>query len=125
MLVDSWYDAYLGVVVLVRIMDGVLGKGDKVKMFSNGSVHTVDRVGVFGKCNQLNNAGEIGFILHLLNKSGTKVGDTITHERKGAEQPLRFNPSQQLFFVLFPVDSAEFEDLREAIEKLSQCIFQF
>ena len=47
MLVDSWYDAYLGVVVLVRIMDGVLGKGDKVKMFSNGSVHTVDRVGVF------------------------------------------------------------------------------
>ena len=56
MLVDSWYDAYLGVVVLVRIMDGVLGKGDKVKMFSNGSVHTVDRIGVFAlKCRQLNN----------------------------------------------------------------------
>ena len=125
MLVDSWYDAYLGVVVLVRIMDGVLGKGDKVKMFSNGSVHTVDRVGVFRpemQSTEQLGPGEIGFIT-ASNKQvrDTKVGDTITHERKGAEEPLPgFNPSQPVVFCgLFPVDSAEFEDLREAIEKLA------
>ena len=125
MLVDSWYDAYLGVVVLVRIMDGVLGKGDKVKMFSNGSVHTVDRVGVFRPAMQSTEQlgpGEIGFITASIKQvRDTKVGDTITHERKGAEEPLPgFNPSQPVVFCgLFPVDSAEFEDLREAIEKLA------
>ena len=125
MLVDSWYDAYLGVVVLVRIMDGVLGKGDKVKMFSNGSVHTVDRVGVFRpemQSTQQLGPGEIGFITASIKQvRDTKVGDTITHERKGAEEPLPgFNPSQPVVFCgLFPVDSAEFEDLREAIEKLA------
>ena len=125
MLVDSWYDAYLGVVVLVRIMDGVLGKGDKVKMFSNGSVHTVDRVGVFRPEMQSTEhlgPGEIGFITASITQvRDTKVGDTITHERKGAEEPLPgFNPSQPVVFCgLFPVDSAEFEDLREAIEKLA------
>ena len=125
MLVDSWYDAYLGVVVLVRIMDGVLGKGDKVKMFSNGSVHTVDRVGVFRpemQSTEQLGPGEIGFITASIKQvRDTKVGDTITHERKGAEQPLPgFNPSQPVVFCgLFPVDSAEFEDLREAIEKLA------
>ena len=125
MLVDSWYDAYLGVVVLVRIMDGVLGKGDKVKMFSNGSVHTVDRVGVFRPQMQSTEQlgpGEIGFITASIKQvRDTKVGDTITHERKGAEAPLPgFNPSQPVVFCgLFPVDSAEFEDLREAIEKLA------
>ena len=125
MLVDSWYDAYLGVVVLVRIMDGVLGKGDKVKMFSNGSVHTVDRVGVFRPEMQSTEhlgPGEIGFITASIKQvRDTKVGDTITHERKSAEEPLPgFNPSQPVVFCgLFPVDSAEFEDLREAIEKLA------
>ena len=125
MLVDSWYDAYLGVVVLVRIMDGVLGKGDKVKMFSNGSVHTVDRVGVFRPAMQSTEQlgpGEIGFITASIKQvRDTKVGDTITHERKGAVEPLPgFNPSQPVVFCgLFPVDSAEFEDLREAIEKLA------
>ncbi len=125
MLVDSWYDAYLGVVVLVRIMDGVLGKGDKVKMFSNGSVHTVDRVGVFRpemQSTEQLGPGEIGFITASIKQvRDTKVGDTITHERKGAEEPLPgFNPSQPVVFCgLFPVDSAEFEDLREAIEKLA------
>ena len=125
MLVDSWYDAYLGVVVLVRIMDGVLGKGDKVKMFSNGSVHTVDRVGVFRpemQSTEKLGPGEIGFITASIKQvRDTKVGDTITHERKGAEEPLPgFNPSQPVVFCgLFPVDSAEFEDLREAIEKLA------
>ena len=125
MLVDSWYDAYLGVVVLVRIMDGVLGKGDKVKMFSNGSVHTVDRVGVFRpemQSTEQLGPGEIGFITASIKQvRDTKVGDTITHERKGAEEPLPgFNPSQPVVFCgLFPVDSAEFEDLREAIQKLA------
>ena len=125
MLVDSWYDAYLGVVVLVRIMDGVLGKGDKVKMFSNGSVHTVDRVGVFRpemQSTEQLGPGEIGFITASIKQvRDTKVGDTITHERKGAEEPLPgFNPSQPVVFCgLFPDDSAEFEDLREAIEKLA------
>ena len=125
MLVDSWYDAYLGVVVLVRIMDGVLGKGDKVKMFSNGSVHTVDRIGVFRPEMQSTDQlgpGEIGFITASIKQvRDTRVGDTITHERKGAEEPLPgFNPSQPVVFCgLFPVDSSEFEDLREAIEKLA------
>ena len=125
MLVDSWYDAYLGVVVLVRIMDGVLGKGDKVKMFSNGSVHTVDRIGVFRPEMQTTEQlgpGEIGFITASIKQvRDTKVGDTITHEKKGAEEALPgFNPSQPVVFCgLFPVDSSEFEDLREAIEKLA------
>ena len=125
MLVDSWYDAYLGVVVLVRIMDGVLGKGDKVKMFSNGSVHTVDRIGVFRpemQSTEQLGPGEIGFITASIKQvRDTRVGDTITHERKGAEEPLPgFNPSQPVVFCgLFPVDSSEFEDLREAIEKLA------
>ena len=125
MLVDSWYDAYLGVVVLVRIMDGVLGKGDRVKMFSNGSVHTVDRIGVFRpemQSTEQLGPGEIGFITASIKQvRDTRVGDTITHERKGAEEPLPgFNPSQPVVFCgLFPVDSSEFEDLREAIEKLA------
>ena len=125
MLVDSWYDAYLGVVVLVRIMDGVLGKGDKVKMFSNGSVHTVDRIGVFRpemQATEQLGPGEIGFITASIKQvRDTRVGDTITHEKKGAEKALPgFNPSQPVVFCgLFPVDSSEFEDLREAIEKLA------
>ena len=125
MLVDSWYDAYLGVVVLVRIMDGVLTKGDKVKMFSNGSIHSVERVGVFRpemQSTEQLGPGEIGFITASIKQvRETKVGDTITHEKKGTEKPLPgFNPSQPVVFCgLFPVDSSEFEDLREAIEKLA------
>ena len=125
MLVDSWYDAYLGVVVLVRIMDGVLAKGDKIKMFSNGSIHSVERVGVFRpemQSTEQLGPGEIGFITASIKQvRDTKVGDTITHEKKGTEKPLPgFNPSQPVVFCgLFPVDSSEFEDLREAIEKLA------
>ena len=105
MLVDSWYDAYLGVVVLVRIMDGVLGKGDKVKMFSNGSVHTVDRIGVFRpemQATEQLGPGEIGFITASIKQvRDTRVGDTITHEKKGAEEALPgFNPSQPVVFCL-------------------------
>jgi len=125
MLVDSWYDAYLGVVVLVRIMDGRLKKGDRVKMMQNGSVHTVDRVGIFTPAMFTVDAlepGEIGFITASIKQvRDTKVGDTITHEKKGTETPLPgFKPSVPVVFCgLFPVDSAEFEDLRDAIEKLA------
>ena len=125
MLVDSWYDSYLGVVVLVRILHGVLKKGDRVKMMSNGSVHYVDRVGVFRPemehVTELG-PGEIGFITASIKQvRDTRVGDTITHEKKGAETALPgFKPSQPVVFCgLFPVDSSEFEDLRDAIEKLA------
>ena len=125
MLVDSWYDSYLGVVVLVRIIHGVLKKGDRVKMMSNGSVHYVDRIGVFRPemehVTELG-PGEIGFITASIKQvRDTRVGDTITHEKKGAERALPgFKPSQPVVFCgLFPVDSSEFEDLRDAIEKLA------
>ncbi|XXK36549.1 translation elongation factor 4 [Rhodobacteraceae bacterium nBUS_22] len=125
MLVDSWYDSYLGVVVLVRVMDGVLKKGDRVKMLSNGSTHHIDRIGVFRPEMQDIAAlgpGEIGFITASIKQvRDTSVGDTITHEKKGTDVPLEgFKPSQPVVFCgLFPVDSAEFEDLRDAIEKLA------
>lgn len=125
MLVDSWYDSYLGVVVLVRVMDGVLKKGDRVKMLSNGSTHHIDRIGVFRPKMQDIAAlgpGEIGFITASIKQvRDTSVGDTITHEKKGTDVPLEgFKPSQPVVFCgLFPVDSAEFEDLRDAIEKLA------
>jgi GTP-binding protein LepA len=125
MLVDSWYDSYLGVVVLVRIMDGVLKKNDRVKMMSNGTIHHVDRIGVFRPSMQNVDElgpGEIGFITASIKQvRDTRVGDTITHEKKGADKALAgFKPSQPVVFCgLFPLDSAEFEDLRDAIEKLA------
>jgi len=125
MLVDSWYDSYLGVVVLVRVMDGTLKKGERIKMLSNGSTHHVDRIGVFRPQMEQVDAlepGEIGFITASIKQvRDTRVGDTITHEKKGTEDALPgFKPSQPVVFCgLFPVDSAEFEDLRDAIEKLS------
>ena len=125
MLVDSWYDSYLGVVVLVRVMDGMLKKGERIKMLSNGSTHHVDRIGVFRPQMEQVDAlgpGEIGFITASIKQvRDTRVGDTITHEKKGTEDALPgFKPSQPVVFCgLFPVDSAEFEDLRDAIEKLA------
>ncbi|MDX1781303.1 MAG: translation elongation factor 4 [Thalassovita sp.] len=125
MLVDSWYDAYLGVVVLVRIMDGVLKKGQRIRMMQTNAVYPVDRIGVFRPAmttvDELG-PGEIGFITASIKQvRDTRVGDTITHEKKGAETPLPgFKPSVPVVFCgLFPVDSAEFEDLRDAIEKLA------
>ncbi|MGR3631075.1 MAG: translation elongation factor 4 [Limimaricola soesokkakensis] len=125
MLVDSWYDLYLGVVVLVRIMDGVLKKNDRIKFMQNGTIHQVDRIGVFKPgmlpVDELG-PGEIGFLTASIKQvRDTKVGDTITHEKKGADKPLPgFAPSVPVVFCgLFPVDSAEFEDLRNAIEKLA------
>ncbi|MGB0440048.1 MAG: translation elongation factor 4, partial [Paracoccaceae bacterium] len=125
MLVDSWYDAYLGVVVLVRIMDGVLKKGQRIRMMQTNAVYPVDRIGVFRPAmtsiDELG-PGEIGFITASIKQvRDTKVGDTITLERKGAADPLPgFQPSVPVVFCgLFPVDSAQFEDLRDAIEKLA------
>ncbi|WP_224826424.1 translation elongation factor 4 [Cognatishimia sp. MH4019] len=125
MLVDSWYDAYLGVIVLVRIIDGHLKKGDKIKMLSNGSVHHVDRIGVFRPAMETIDTlgpGEIGFLTASIKQvRDTRVGDTITHEKHGTTDALPgFKPSQPVVFCgLFPVDNAQFEDLRDAIEKLA------
>ena len=125
MLVDSWYDAYLGVVVLIRIMDGKMQKGDRIKMMSNGTLHSIDRIGVFKP--QMENVdclytGEIGFITASIKQvRDTRVGDTITHDKGGTTTALPgFKPSQPVVFCgLFPVDSSQFEDLRDAIEKLA------
>ena len=125
MLVDSWYDSYLGVVVLVRIIDGRMKKNDRVRFMSNGTIHQIDRIGVFRPAMQDVaglGPGEIGFITASIKQvRDTRVGDTITTEKKGAETPLPgFKPSQPVVFCgLFPVDSSEFEDLRDAIEKLA------
>ena len=125
MLVDSWYDAYLGVVVLIRIHDGFLIKGDKIKMLNTNATYQVDRVGVFKPQMEPIDSlgpGEMGFLTASIKQvRDTRVGDTITHEKKGTTIALPgFKPSQPVVFCgLFPVDNSEFEDLREAIEKLS------
>jgi GTP-binding protein LepA len=125
MLVDSWYDAYLGVVVLVRIIDGVLKKGDKIHMMNTGATYPVDRVGVFRPqmepIDELG-PGEMGYLTASIKQvRDTAVGDTITHDKPRCAEALPgFAPSQPVVFCgLFPVDNAEFEDLREAISKLS------
>ena len=124
MLVDSWYDAYLGVIVLVRIIDGTLKKGQKVRMMGTGASYEVDRVGVItpklADIGELN-AGEIGFLTASIKEvADTRVGDTITDERKPTAQALPgFRPAQPVVFCgLFPVDAADFEDLRAAMGKL-------
>ncbi|EEB84559.1 translation elongation factor 4 [Roseobacter sp. GAI101] len=125
MLVDSWYDSYLGVIVLVRIMDGQLKKGDRIRMMQNGSVHHVDRIGVFRPAMteiDVLGPGDIGFLTASIKQvRDTRVGDTITHEKKGCDKALPgFKPAQPVVFCgLFPVDAAEFEDLRDSIEKLA------
>src|SRR6202012_4035113 len=123
-LVDSWYDSYLGVVVLVRIVDGELKKGHKIKMMAADAVYQVEQVGVFTpkKVNvESLKPGEVGFITAQIKQvADTQVGDTITDEKKGTETPLAgFKPAQQVVFCgLFPVDAAQFEDLRAALGRL-------
>ncbi|MEZ8016376.1 MAG: translation elongation factor 4 [Ascidiaceihabitans sp.] len=124
MLVDSWYDSYLGVIVLVRIIDGRLKKGDKVKFLSNDTVHSVDRIGVFRPQMDMIDSlgpGEIGFLTASIKQvRDTRVGDTITHSNKTVEALPGFKPAQPVVFCgLFPVDTALFEDMRDAIEKLA------
>jgi GTP-binding protein LepA len=124
MLVDSWYDSYLGVVVLIRVIDGSMKKGQKIRMMSNGSSHIVDQVGVFRPKREnvkTLDAGEIGFFTAAIKEvADTAVGDTITDERTPCTTALDgFKPSQPVVFCgLFPVDSSEFEDLRDAMARL-------
>jgi GTP-binding protein LepA len=125
MLVDSKYDSYLGVVVIVRVIDGVLKKGQRIRMMRTGGVYEIDRIGVYRpamtEVKELG-PGEIGYITAQIKQvRDTRVGDTITTEKKGVETPLPgFKPSIPVVFCgLFPVDSSEFEDLRDAIEKLA------
>ena len=124
MLVDSWYDAYLGVVVLVRVIDGTLKKGMKIRMMSTGATHPVDQVGVFRPKRDTVNAltaGEIGYFTAAIKEvADTRVGDTVTEDKKPCDMALEgFKPAQPVVFCgLFPTDSSQFEDLREAMAKL-------
>ena len=124
LLVDSWYDSYLGVVVLVRIVDGAIRKGQRIRLMGTGATYEVDRVGVFTPkmldAEELG-PGEIGFITaSIKDVADTRVGDTITDERKAAAEALPgFRPAVPVVFCgLFPVDAADFEDLRAAMGKL-------
>ena len=133
LLVDSWYDAYLGVVVLVRVIDGVIRKNQKVRFMATGAARDIDHVGIFTpKKIDLGELGpgEIGFITAGIKQiSDTKVGDTITDEKNPADKPLAgFKPSVPVVFCgLFPTDAAEFEYLRESLGKLAlnDASFQF
>ena len=133
LLVDSWYDSYLGVVVLVRVIAGELSKGQKIKMLGTNSYYTIDEVGIFTPKKvplKTIQAGEIGYIIAgIKNVSDTQIGDTITDFQKPCKDALKgFRPSQpSVFCGLFPTDSGDFEDLRDSIEKLSlnDSSFQF
>jgi GTP-binding protein LepA len=124
MLVDSWYDPYLGVVVLVRIMDGELKKGQKVKLISTDANYLIERVGVFRPKQEMRDKlgpGEIGFFTASIKQvADTRVGDTITEEKNPCKEVLPgFKPAQPVVFAgFFPVDASEFEDLRDAMGKL-------
>ncbi len=124
LLVDSWYDPYLGVVILVRVVDGRLKVGQKVRFMAAGSSHEVERVGVFTPKALLTGElgpGEMGFITAAIKDiTQTKVGDTITEERRPAAAPLAgFKPSIPVVWCgLFPVDAADFERLRDSLGKL-------
>ncbi|SDL64185.1 translation elongation factor 4 [Maricaulis salignorans] len=125
MLVDSWYDPYLGVICLVRIIEGTLKKGMKVRLMRSGGAYPVDGVGVFRPKKESIDSlgpGEIGYLNASIKQvRDARVGDTITDDRRPATEALKgFKPAQPVVFCgLFPVDSAEFEDLREAIERLA------
>lgn len=124
LLVDSWYDSYLGVMILVRVVDGELKTGQKVRFMATGAAYDIDRVGIFTPKTVITGTlgpGEMGFITAgVKDISLTKVGDTITLERSPAAAPLAgFKPSIPVVFCsLFPTDSSEFEKLRESLGKL-------
>ena len=125
MLVDSWYDSYLGVVVLVRVIDGELKKNQKIRFMAAGVTHTIDRVGIFSpKPEEVASLGpgEIGFINSgIKSASDCKVGDTITDDRNPTLKPFPgFKPSQPVVFCgMFPVDSDDYEHLRDSMVKLA------
>ena len=124
LLVDSWYDSYLGVVILVRVIDGSIKKGMKVKLMSTKQEYEIEKVGVFtpkAKDIEELNSGEIGFIITgIKSLSETKVGDTICDAKDPIEKPLPgFKPSKPVVFCgLFPVDSSEYQRLKDGLGKL-------
>ncbi|MDE3060017.1 MAG: translation elongation factor 4 [Pseudomonadota bacterium] len=124
LLVDSWYDTYLGVIILVRVMEGTLTKGAKIRMMSNGAAHTVEQLGVFTpKKVPVDRLlpGEVGYIITGIKQvADCKIGDTITEERRPADAPLPgFKPSQSVVFCgLYPTDASEFEHLKDSLAKL-------
>ncbi|HWV02824.1 MAG TPA: translation elongation factor 4, partial [Devosia sp.] len=124
LLVDSWYDTYLGVVVLIRVVDGTIRKGQKIRMMATRAAYELDRVGVFTpkmiEADELG-PGEIGFFTAAIKQvADTNVGDTITDDRRPTDKALAgFRPAQPVVFCgLFPVDASDFELLREAMGKL-------
>ncbi|QLE84584.1 MULTISPECIES: translation elongation factor 4 [Shewanella] len=125
LIIDSWFDSYLGVVSLVRIKNGVLKKGDKFKVMSTGQTHNADRVGIFTPkqtdTNQLS-TGEVGFVIAGIKEiHGAPVGDTLTLAKHGAEQPLpgfkKVKP--QVYAGVFPISTDDYENFRDALNKLS------
>ena len=124
LLIDSWYDAYLGVVVLVRIIEGTLRKGQKITLMSTDADYQIERVGVFRPKKEMLETlgpGEIGFFTAAIKEvADTRVGDTVTDEKRPTAAPLPgFKPAQPVVFCgLFPVDAADFPDLRDAMGKL-------
>jgi GTP-binding protein LepA len=124
LLVDSWYDPYLGVVVLVRIVDGELKKGMRIKLMSTNASYMIERLGIFRPKQEMVGSlgpGEIGFFTAAIRQvADTRVGDTVTDDRNSALTPLPgFKPAQPVVFAgFFPVDASRFEDLRDAMGKL-------
>jgi GTP-binding protein LepA len=124
LLVDSWYDAYLGVIVLVRVIDGTLKRGQRVKLIASDTTYNIERVGIFRPKQEMLGelgTGEVGFFTAAIKQvADTRVGDTITDEKNPTAEALPgFKPAQPVVFCgLFPVDAADFEDLRDAMGKL-------
>jgi len=124
LLVDSWYDSYLGVVILVRIKDGAVRKGMRLRMWATGAVHEVERVGIFtpkAETVEELGPGEIGFITAGIKAvADCRIGDTLTEDRRPCAEPLPgFKPSVPVVFCgLFPVDAADFAQLRDSLAKL-------
>ena len=124
LLIDSWYDSYLGVIILVRVKDGVLRKKQQIRMMSNNAVYSIDKVGVFTPKMQDVDAlypGEVGFITASIKSvSDCSIGDTITDNKLPCAEPLKgFKPSIPVVFCsIFPVDSSQYDNLKDALAKL-------
>ncbi len=124
LLIDSWYDSYLGVIILVRVHDGIIRKKMQIRMMSNNATYQIDRVGIFTPKMQDVDAlypGEIGFITASIKSvSDCRIGDTITDNKLPCSQPLQgFKPSVPVVFCsIFPVDSSQYENLKDALAKL-------
>jgi GTP-binding protein LepA len=124
LIIDSWFDNYLGIVSLIRVVDGSVSKGEKIKLMASGNQHQVEQVGVFTPKQEKReriHAGEVGFLVAgIKDVHGAPVGDTITMARDGADKPLPGFKAMQprVFAGLFPTDADAFPDLREALERL-------